>query len=165
MTDWKGHQKAPDLELPEFGGAWEVTFTDANHAHVGSPNGWAGENKGIITIRGVEYGGSVHMHLWSDGKWHIGPEDKPDWHDFRKVHLSRLHDYKPVSDAATRKAGEVIEPRFNEYIAELDGVLLEQAEQKAISNELFHLERDIAKLEEELAPKRERQRELLARIK
>ena len=54
-------------------GPANVVVTDAKHVHFDA----SGNGKSVV-IHGIERRLSAHVHLWSDGHWHVGPEGETE---------------------------------------------------------------------------------------
>jgi hypothetical protein len=50
--------------------------TDANHIYFDANSNSGGDSSVGLTVRGVRYGVSVHLHRWSDGYFRTGTDGK-----------------------------------------------------------------------------------------
>jgi hypothetical protein len=79
-----------------------------------------------FTINGVAHAVQARMHLWSDGRWHLGQEDDRSSQIY-EPRLSRRDEYsgpgpmKVASRSANEKAREAIEEAVNARLSEPDG--------------------------------------------
>lgn len=94
---------------------------------------------GPLTIRGVVYSGSIHMYLWSDGSWHVGPENaKSDYDRRQSLYMSR-YDARTYTGsfptpAARKSVEEIVPPLVNEW-AKANPEALKDAEIEHVSAE------------------------------
>jgi hypothetical protein len=87
---------------------------------------------GHATVRGKRQRLSAHFHLWNDGKWRLGREDKKDWERKREAYFD---------------GGGATTAFFNDAIPDLEGGVNEwaAANQAAIAEaEQEYKERGIA---------------------
>jgi len=126
------------LETPI--GTVNFAMTEAAHVYLNSDG-----NKGqLVTIRGIPYHVSYHVHL-VDGQW-----TAKDFHD---PYLNRKDSYKEASQPARNTAREVLAKAWTEYLAAHPD-LSRQAEQVKAAHEVAQLKSELADLESKAAAKR-----------
>jgi len=126
------------LETPL--GTVNFTMTEASHVYLNSD----GNQGQAVTIRGISYHVSYHVHL-VDGQW-----TAKDFHD---PYLSRKDCFKDASQAARKTAREVLATAWTEYLA-AHPELSRRAEQAKAAHEVAQLESELADLESKAAAKR-----------
>lgn len=100
-------------------------------------------SEGRIVIRGVDWRWNLHLHLWSDGKWHIGIENDKPWNQKRSLHGYKNDTGDDFTEAAYIKAASLIVPTITEW-AYGHKVEMEQAEENYIQSAINHREEQIA---------------------
>lgn len=138
------------IETP-LGDVWLVA-TSADHVCV-TTSGEGSNDKTEIVVHRVSYRGSVHLHLWKNGKWNIGDENKlPEWQREREaVYLDRADrfDNRNASEAARKRALPCLLECARHYLA-AHPEILHVAETERIESEIESAERDEAELETKL---------------
>ena len=92
-------------------------------------------SEGQVFIRGVDWRWSLHLHLWSDGKWHVGIENDRPWNQKAALHGSRPDSFDGFTDAAYNKAKELIVPAVVAW-AEAHHCEMQKAEDEHIERAL-----------------------------
>ena len=159
------HQGPFKIET-KLGNVW-ITATQANHIYVdfGSnlnvdkegPENFA--RRGPVTIRGVKYGGSLHLFRWNGasdwtGAFHLGRQSESEWERGRSLYMNRLSakryaDSRP-SDTARRVAVEVIVPLVNAWVRD-NAPVLEAAEREHLQRMRENRQKEINELREKIA--------------
>lgn len=119
---------------------------------------WKDASIGQLTVRGVTYNASCHMHRWTDGTWRVGPEfdsetGKPySRHSyFAKVHATRADgSMRDASESAREKMRDAIEAAFATW-ADANGGLFMSAGEKAHAARIARKRAEVAKAREALA--------------
>ena len=90
-------------------GPRELTATSATHVYVGPPgyvNGSAPLMKGV-GLRGTEWHVSAHLYKWSDGTWHIGPNEGIGY-NYDVLDRVRWEQAPFVDDRAASDFGQIV---------------------------------------------------------
>jgi hypothetical protein len=122
-------------------GTVNFAMTEAAHVYLNSD----GSKGQLVTIRGIPYHVSCHLHL-VDGQWTV-----KDYHD---PYMSRKDCFnKDASQAARKTARETLAKVWTEYLAAHAG-LSREAEQAKAAEQVERLESELADLESKAAAKR-----------
>ena len=122
-------------------GTVNFTMTEAAHVFLHTES----RNNETVTIRGIPYHVSCHLHL-VDGQWTV-----KDYHD---PYMSRKDCFnKDASQAARKTAREILAKVWTEYLAAHAG-LSREAEQAKAAEQVERLESELADLESKAAAKR-----------
>lgn len=120
----------PCINLPKLGQVYLIP-TSKTHIYVDFNGQGAERNPFPVTTRGISWQGSIHMYLWADGKFHVGPEDKSDYDRRQAVWLRRLDQYErprhldsTPSDSTWRLIVEATFVAVNEWAADNKPALL-----------------------------------------
>lgn len=100
-------------------------------------------SEGRIIIRGVDWRWNLHLHLWSDGKWHIGIENEKPWDQKRSLHGYKNGNGDTFTEAAYSKAASLIVPTITEWAYRHPAEMAE-AEENYIQSAINHREEQIA---------------------
>lgn len=100
-------------------------------------------SEGRIIIRGVDWRWNIHLHLWSDGKWHIGIENEKLWNQKQSLHGYKNGNGDTFTEAAYVKAASLIVPTLTEWAYKNDSVM-QQAEAGYIQSGISHREEQIS---------------------
>lgn len=128
-----------------FGGVL-LSVTSRDHVYVGF-SGQYGQPK--IAVNGGVVQGNMHFFRQEDGTFSVDLRAVGRAGEAIDVDNERG---KPASEAARRKLREVMTPLVNAWAAKHKG-LFERAQQAKVKLERESIERDIAKLEEQLRAK------------
>ena len=107
----------------------EITPVDKTHIFL----------KGETRVRGKTHTTSGHFHLWTDGKWHLGDENKKDWERSQYAYfLDTMKDRHFVVDPTAnfkKEAIEAMEAFVNEWTPN-NAETIWEAHQRALQQRL-----------------------------
>jgi hypothetical protein len=124
-------------------GTIEATPTCKDHIHVSGP----------ITVRGIPYRAGIHLYLWNDGAFHVGPQftkqkrfdgdcmvPSSDYDIRQSCYLTRTDKIlTDGSQSAKDKAIDVIETSINVWIKD-QSHLLDMAQKRQVLNDVEKLQ-------------------------
>jgi hypothetical protein len=117
-----------------------------------------------IKVRGISYYGSAYVHLWSDGTFHVGQEEKPEWeHKYHSLWLGRPDRFCTNSEAASESARiaiiAAITPVLNQWVKD-NPFYMNEAHQEHLENERDRRNRKISELRDQIVALQEEIAEL-----
>ena len=111
----------------------EIAFTEANHAYA------TYTRDGVQRINQVEYRGSAHLFIWSDGRFHIGRETESSFERRSHLWLSRAawtnYNKSHASESARAKFASVVELAVNDFF-QSNKAIAHAAELEHLQNKL-----------------------------
>lgn len=130
-------------------GPLQITFTEANHAHIHT------YNDKPVTAFGVQYAASIHVYLWNDGRFHIGPEYRDRYGNGEKeltdayyrrdsLYLSRIGNIcDHGTQAAWKRIADAIDEAANNFVVN-NPAILREAERVKLFRDVEAAESDAA---------------------
>lgn len=102
------------FDVPTKFGTMAVTPTQADHIYI--HNDPPGVQHEIVVNNTRMSRASAHLHLWKDGKWHIGYEAQPECERSRNMYAKKDL-MNEASDSAKKKLAEEMTRVVNEWAA------------------------------------------------
>jgi hypothetical protein len=137
-------------------GRLRLAITQGDHIHADANANSKGDLAVGLTLRGVRYGASAHLHKWSDGRWHLGTEADKDTYKilFHHLYVSRADSYtKEPSRSAREALGAEIERAVSAWADSVGALVFDEAQAAHVARRVETLQDEIGRLLAEVREK------------